>query len=320
MKAAGGSAPGLVLAGGVFSKAELYTFTLAPPASTTLRFTTYDVPLTVGGNTYGTDLIISRSGITQKVGVEVQSLNLEIYPQNDGTPITVGGVPILQAVRLGYFDSCRVQMSKIFMATPGDVSAGAVAWFQGRVSSVEATRFFARVQIESDLALLNISMPRNLVQVACTHRVFDSGCTLNPASWVVSGAVSTVATDRTSITTGLSQADAWFDLGTLTFTSGVLSGMACAVKSYVHASGKVTFLQQLPRDPGVGATFTILPGCDKLQGTCNTKFSNQAHFRGFPFVPIPETMYAGASRSYDGTAHPLKTTSGNKHSGGRRGG
>jgi len=296
VKAAGGSAPALVLASGQFHTAELYTIELPPPASTTLRFTTWDAPCTVARQTYYPHLLIKRGSVVQRVGVDVQTLTLDLYPQVDGDTITIAGVPILQACRLGYLDSCRILMSKLFMASPGDVSAGAVPWFQGRVSDVDATRIAARVTIESDMALLNIAMPRNLIQVGCTHRLFDDGCTLDSASWVVAGAVATVNVDRTAITTNLTQANGWFDLGVLTWTSGDLSGLVCAVKSYLNSSGAVTFLRQLPRAPVASDTFTILPGCDKQKATCSGKFSNLTHFRGFPYVPRPETPYSGSTR------------------------
>ena len=46
----------------------------------------------------------------------------------------------------------------------------------------------------------------------------------------------------------------------------------------------------LPNVPAVGDTFSVFPGCDKTKTTCAGKFSNIARFRGFPFVPVPETI------------------------------
>ena len=45
----------------------------------------------------------------------------------------------------------------------------------------------------------------------------------------------------------------------------------------------------MPVAPGIGDTFTAYPGCDKLQNTCNTKFTNIAHYRGYNYVPPPES-------------------------------
>jgi uncharacterized phage protein (TIGR02218 family) len=50
-----------------------------------------------------------------------------------------------------------------------------------------------------------------------------------------------------------------------------------------------TLLNPLPLVPSAGDAFTAYPGCDKTQATCTTKFANLGAFRGFPFIPQPET-------------------------------
>lgn len=300
MKAAGGSAAGLVLASGQFSIAELYRLDFAIATLPALYLTTHDAPLTVAGNTYATSLLVSRSSIEQRVGVESQQVTLDLSDHTDGTAATIAGLSFIQACRLGYLDSCRIWIGKLFMATPGDTSAGAVPWFQGRVSEVTCDRMKATLQVESDLALLNIAMPRNIVQAGCTHKVFDAGCALNPASFQVSGAVTGVNADRTQITSGLAQANDYFNLGVLTFTSGVLNGLSRTVKSSRLLGGQVVFMNPLPLAPSIGDTFTVLPGCDKKQATCSAKFSNLAHFRGYPYVPTPETLYGGGTAPRNG--------------------
>ena len=92
------------------------------------------------------------------------------------------------------------------------------------------------------------------------------------------------------INTILSQATGYFDLGTITFTSGVLSGLSRTVQSYIKGiPGTATLLGGFPSAPATGDTFNIYPGCDKLQGTCTNKFNNLTNFRGYPYVPINET-------------------------------
>jgi hypothetical protein len=90
----------------------------------------------------------------------------------------------------------------------------------------------------------------------------------------------------------------WFDLGTVTFTSGVNNGLIRTVKSYtriVPRSGPMTgvlnFTLPLPNVPGIGDTFTAYAGCDKQQATCAGKFHNISHFSGEPYVPVAETAY-----------------------------
>ena len=299
MKMAGGSAPGLVLAGGQYVKAELFTFDYAQPVVATARFTSCDVPLTVGGYTYSTGLIIQRGSVTTKRGVEVQTLELEVTPQTDhpSAPVLVNGQPFLEACRWGFLDSCRVTMHKLFMATPGDISAGAVPWFRGRVSDVSAGRFSAKLMIDSDIALLNVQMPRNILQTGCVHRLYDAGCTLSPASYTSTGSCTAIATDRTYIDTGLTNPDGYFDQGVLTFTSGSGIGVTRMIKSYTNSFGRLRFIQPLPPGIAISDTFSVRLGCDKKQATCSSRFGNLAHFRGFPYVPTPETVYDGGNTS-----------------------
>jgi uncharacterized phage protein (TIGR02218 family) len=64
-------------------------------------------------------------------------------------------------------------------------------------------------------------------------------------------------------------------------------GTKRSLKAY--ASGALQLFSPLPVAPAVGDTFSIFPGCDKTMATCQNKYSNVVHFRGFPFIPTPET-------------------------------
>ena len=56
-----------------------------------------------------------------------------------------------------------------------------------------------------------------------------------------------------------------------------------------NGSGIFVLTQPLPYAPAAGDNFTVYPGCDKSQRTCQLKFNNLANFAGFPYVPAPET-------------------------------
>lgn len=317
MKAAGSNTLA-ALSGGQYHKAELFSIALA--SGVTLRFTDYDLPLTVGANTYASNFIVKRGAFTQRIGLDAQGVDLELAPQGDAvSPPTVGGLPFLQAVRLGFFDGARVTMSKVFMAPSGtstlptNTNGESVLWFTGEVADATAGRQTARLNIESDLAGLNVQMPRNLIQAGCLHSLFDSGCTLAKATYASTGAVTATGPNTAStFTTGLAQAADYFALGVVAFTSGANSGISRTVRSF--ASGVVTLVAPLPSVPATSDAFSITPGCDKQQATCSAKFSNLSHFRGYPYVPVPETLYDGGSVSapaptiggqgYPGTGSP----------------
>ena len=115
--------------------------------------------------------------------------------------------------------------------------------------------------------------------------LFDNGCQLSKASFVNASSVLTGSTKRT-LNCGLVQADGYFDLGTITFTSGDNIGITRTVHHYTV--GHLYLAYSLPVLPAISDTFNAYAGCDKRLSTCTDKFNNKANFRGFPFMPVPE--------------------------------
>ena len=77
--------------------------------------------------------------------------------------------------------------------------------------------------------------------------------------------------------------------GTLVFTTGANLAVSAGIRS--AGAGLLTLAAPLRVVPAPGDTFTAYQGCDHTLATCGSKFNNTAHFRGFPFVPVPETAY-----------------------------
>ena len=216
------------------------------------------------------------------VGIEVDNMNVTLYA---GANNLVQGIPFPQFTNNGGFDGARLQVDRCFMATYGDTSAGVVNMFAGTVSDVKPSRTEVALTVSSDMQLLTTPMPRNVFSPACSHILFDAGCTVNKASYGASSAVAAGSTNLV-INASLAQATGYFDTGTITFTSGALAGVTRTIKSYTV--GIITLSLQLPSVPSIGDTFTAYAGCDKSQSTCNSKFSNVLQFRGFPYIPVPE--------------------------------
>lgn len=297
-----------ILASRQYLLAELYDLQLA--TGQVYHFTGFQVPLTAsiyspasGPFTYTTGLTIKRGTITQKTGTEAANLELTIAPQPDSpsAPVLVAGYPILQAARLGFLDGAMLTFSKLFMTPPSagnstlDTSPGAVEWFLGTVQDVQVSRFALQLKVDDYLAYLaNQQMPKHLFGVGCFHEVYDAGCTLLKSAFTTAAHVTAV-TDNAHFSTNLTQADDYFDLGVLTFTSGVNNGLSANVASYKNASGAMGLRFPFPKPPAVGDTFNVYPGCDKRQSTCTNKFSNLAHFAGDPYTPDPATITDGGT-------------------------
>jgi len=174
------------------------------------------------------------------------------------------------------------------MPSIGDTSITPIIRFSGRVSQVKTDRLKIDMEVNSDNELLNMPMPRNMYQATCIHTLYDDGCTLNRATFAVSSEVTGSGSTKSVLTCGLAQANGYFDLGWMEFTSGALLGEWRNVKSYTV--GNLVLSRPLPAVPVAGDDFVAYPGCDKLEATCVAKFNNKANIRFYPYVPRPETL------------------------------
>ena len=276
-----------LLATGQVTKCELYAFALAD--ATTLRYTTADTPIVADSATWNLGMQIERGNVTQKVGLEVQTLGLRLTPQTDhpGGP----GLTCAQ-IKERRLEAARVTMFKAFLGPLGWIT---VNWFQGRVADVEVGRFSAGLMVNSDTELLNVAMPRNIVQMGCVHTLFDAGCAL-PMFGAFSTTLTVTATGPNNLltfTTGATQANDYFALGRIKWLTGANAGRTHTVRSYTNSAGRITVVNPMKFVPQVGDQCDAFAGCDKRQITCQNKFNNIARFRGYPFVPVPETLYDG---------------------------
>jgi uncharacterized phage protein (TIGR02218 family) len=288
MKTASPALKAFVLSNAKMIRAQLFTITLLN--GTVLRYCDGQTDITFGGNLFGA----SRSGrgawkrgkISTKLGMESSTLDLEVIAD---TTDTVGSIPIIQAALLGLFDGATVRIETLLMATYGDVSNGSVVNFLGEISNLDQCgRSHAKFTVVSLTHRLDTPLPRKLIQPACSHTLFDAGCTLVKATFAVNKIIQAGSTQSLLIpSVAFSQADGYFDLGTGIFTSGANNGFTFTIKK--HLSGQLQLHVPLPFAVNAGDTFTVYPGCDKLQATCNTKFSNLINFGGEPYVPVPET-------------------------------
>ena len=284
MKTVPGPLLSLFNSNSAFSKADLYTWTFID--GTILRVTDADVDIVTGGNTFTSAApLLERTKTTVSVGVEVDSIDVTAFPKSTDL---VNGATWQTAARLGYFDGAQVLIETAYIQTWPTV-IGTMHVFQGLVSDIYPERTSVKLAVKSALELLAQPFPRNVYQSVCMHTVYDAGCTATKASFTATGTVvSSPAPTLTSFKTGNAQAVGYFDQGVITFTSGANSGLKRTVKAYDGAGG-FTFVLPLPVAPAAGDTISVFAGCDKTVATCRTKFSNDVHFRGFPWVPNPET-------------------------------
>jgi uncharacterized phage protein (TIGR02218 family) len=200
-------------------------------------------------------------------------------------------------------------LAKLFMPVGSlNVSAGGTPYFQGTIQSLDNLgRFSVDMTVEDYLAQLTVQMPPTLFQTGCTHTVYDLGCdpagTLKSSKTITGKVGATVTSGAQFYTTpsgggswnGTTYPDGYFALGVITFTSGVNNGFSMKVKQFFNANGVAMLSFPMPTPPTAGDTFSWFPGCDYQQSTCTNKFGNLAHYKGMPFIPVPQTLYDGGT-------------------------
>jgi uncharacterized phage protein (TIGR02218 family) len=283
VKSAGGPLISLLNSGLPIRKADLYTLTLA--SGTVIRATSADIPVSWGGNVYPTRPLFTRTRTRTVIGVEVDTQDVAVFPQPTET---LDGIEWHLACRLGALDGAWWRVDVAYFSDWSLPPVGTLSSFYGRVADVTLERSQISITVKSALELLNQQFPRNLYQVPCLHTVYDSGCNVTKASYTFSNSVTSASTPA-GFTSSLAQATGYFTLGVVKFTSGANNGLTRTVKTF--SGGAFTFILPLPVAAAVGDTFTATAGCDKLKATCIAKFSNQARFRGFDEIPVPETVY-----------------------------
>ncbi len=304
MKAA---SPELValLGTGEFFSVDGYTITLT--GGTVLRLSTAPFDVTWGGHTFTANPRIGYADgapLAQwTTKLDVGQWNFQIHPRFyddfSGSDFLdmLNGEPFLAAAISGVFTAASVLVERAFFAVPFDYPAagvvpapvGFIPHFYGLVGEVSVSDTAVSLQVNDFRILLSTMMPRNLYQASCPHRLFDSDCTLNPASFSRTGTTGLASTRQTIVAVvGSPLGSATYALGKITMTSGKNAGQQRMVSEWPSTD---TFHLQspLPYAPALGDTFTITPGCNKTMFSC-LSFGNINNFRGTPYIPLPETL------------------------------
>lgn len=256
------------------------------PLPDSLYLTSSDRDITWNGNLYtsaGPQSSRDRMRWATGLTVDTMKIMLDLQPTQ-----TIGGVPILQLFKQGFFDGARFQLDRLYGSAFGSW-VDSVTLFAGNIGPIESLgRTRCAFTVRSRLELLNNSLPRVLFQPSCRWALFDDGCQLVKPNFAVSLSVSAV-TNSLLFTSGATQANGYFDLGTITFLTGANAGYSATVKQYLNSGGKFALHVPFPNAVAPGDTFLAFPGCDKTQATCASKFSNAINFGGQRFVPVPES-------------------------------
>jgi len=281
------------LAGGApLWSADLFVLTLAAGAGA-YNWTSWDSDLALAGVTYASaSPWLTRSSWNVTSTVEVPSLT--VYLRALDAPFA-GGANLKTQIHNGLFDGAAFLLSRAYMTAPGAVAAlGAVLLFGGFVGGVDIVGTTATLQIKGKVNNLDQNAPRNLYQVGCNHAFCDAGCTLSRAAFTASFAVGAAPTAAFIPWSGAAPGNATnYQNGTLTLASGAAAGQSRTIAQATGAGLALAY--PLYAVPAPGDAFTAFQGCDKTfdsgSGQSCTDRSNTLNYRGFPFVPPPNSAY-----------------------------
>lgn len=272
---------------GGFAVADLYDLTLAN--GTVLHWTSAQSNLPIGDTLYIAGPPITRDKISWKRGLDVDQVAVTVL--DDGA-FQIDGQSLVAAVWKGLFDNAKCVISMFISDSWDNLAPGSVELFTGLLGEIGSEGKVLTLTVESPLAQLSATAPRNSVLPSCTNTIYDAGCTLLEANFSFAGTIGADATSKSFTLAGVDKADGYFTNGKIKFTSGANAGQMRGVKSYT--GGVVTLSYPLYTVPAAGDTVTAVAGCDYTRATCNA-LGNIAHFRGFPYVPDPNTQITGAA-------------------------
>lgn len=272
--------------------ADLFTINLV--SGTIYRFTSYSQSLLFSGNTFlAIPLpILNRDQWNVTNTMEIPQLTVEIY---DNTLAGFGGSPLSLRTQIhnGLFDGGTLSLERLFMPTPGDtVTYGTIPIFKGDIGAATLSAGKVTIKVRGKNSRLSVNAPINVYQPGCIHTFCDAGCTLSSATFTTTHAVAS-APSASVIQVNTLPGAGQVKGGTLTMTSGTAAGQSANIIDANLSTFFLTLSRPFYSTPVNGDTCTIFTGCDKTIATCNTTYANLVNFRGFPFIPPPNTTAPG---------------------------
>lgn len=274
-----------------FTMMDLYTITLTN--GTVIRYTNAPVNLTVDGNSFKS-FTIKRGGLKHSIGFSVDSLSVEIFTNSNDSisEIISNNLNLPQSIIAGVFDGATLLLKRAYYDNPtlanfSTTYKGVINLFYGNISVEEVTKTNIKLEVNAITEIFDRKIPKCLFQGNCTSTVYSSACGANKGTATVTGVIDEVSTKQV-LNTNIAHSSDFFTNGTITFTTGNNSLITRTVKKYV--GGVFTLAKSLPHTPVIGDEFNCVAGCNKTASICQDKFNNSANFRGFPFIPKPETL------------------------------
>lgn len=259
-----------------------YIFTVTSKNGDIVRMTDHDVALTFNG------AVFTPSAGIERVKMDITN-NTEV--SNQQVTAAVLNLPG-DELGAGKWDYASIEIALIGWSP---VTSSKVIIFKGNLANINFNDKVFTADITNYLERLKNTLG-SAVTANCRHQLFENSyigkCGVAKSSFLVSGSVEYVLTNKYKFKCSTGKANGWATSGTLTFTSGNLSGITYPVKIHEVAADPIGESVELfvptIMNFSVGDTFTLYAGCDKTLDTCKSKFNNVLNFGGFPHLQ-PDT-------------------------------
>lgn len=236
-------------------------------------FTDHSSSLVYLGNTYDPAGGGESSARDKTAGLREN--NLDVRGVLDSAHITDGDL------RAGKYRRARVTETLVDWRWP---FAGAVLSSLYFIVEVSWAGQSWTAQISGWSTFLRRSIGGNYTK-DCRYDVGNAQCKVDLGPLTITDAIATVVKPLRTITTTLTEADAWFNNGLLTWTGGNNSGLQQEVQQFRNTNGNLILRLESPFTMQIGDTFTVYPGCAKTPGVCKDKFNNKINYGGFEHIP-----------------------------------
>jgi len=242
-------------------------------------FTDHDQDVVFSGVTYRASTGHTQSSIRTTAQLSVD--NLEVQSMLSGSTITEADI------QAGLWDFAAILIQ---IVNYNDLTMGSMIQRQGWLGNIKTGRFNFIAELRGMTQPLQQQIGR-IFTPGCDAALGDTRCTVNLASFTVTGNVTSVSGTHTFNDTARTENAGYFDGGLVTWITGSNAGYRMEVKIFANAS--VTLQQPMLNTITIGDTYSMHAGCDKTRATCVSRFTNVVNFRGFPDLPGRDAMVAG---------------------------
>ncbi len=259
-----------LLAGSEISRCYLCSMNNGP---TTVRMTSHDTDLVVGGFTYLKTPGFSLSRYTLRNGGAPATLDVDI-PFSDDGPI--------------YSDDVRHGgwRGATFTAWIADVGSSPISTEILMDGYVGLTAFSDRLSGTMELVTLADKLKDVVlfrIQPKCSFRFGDRFCGVDETVWRQSAVVTAVTSRKKFTSPETPPSGKTFIHGKVTWLTGDNANREGWIRTWDVSTGLFELVTEFPFEIQISDTFYALPGCPKTRVACDS-FDNIDRFPGFDFV------------------------------------